>query len=144
MRKTVLLVVVALAVLAAGLGVAWAALSDDSASDDTTTTTRPDGPGATRGPVYIDSVDLLMLESWPVQVRALVKGSLPTPCHRLAWDLSSPDASGRIVLDVYSTTDADVICVEVLEPFEQSIGVGSFISGSYVLVVNGVEYPFTI
>ncbi len=77
MRKTVLLAVVALTVLAAGLGIAWAALPDDPASDNTTTTTRPDGPGATRGPVYIDSVDLLMLESWPVQVRALVKGSLP-------------------------------------------------------------------
>jgi len=144
MRKTVLLVVVALAVLAAGLGIAWAALPDDPADDDTTTTTGPDGPGATPGPVYIDSVELLMLESWPVQVHAQVKGNLPTPCHQLAWDLSAPDASGRIVLDIHSTTNADVICVEVLEPFEQSISIGSFTSGSYVLVVNGVEYPFTI
>ena len=144
MRKTVLLVVVALAVLAAGLGIAWAALADDPADDDTTTTTRPGEPGVTRGPAYIDSVELLMLESWPVQVHAQVKGNLPTPCHRVAWDVSDPDASGRIVLDIHSTTDADVICVEVLEPFEQSISIGSFTSGSYVLVVNGVEYPFTI
>ena len=144
MRKTVLLVVVALAVLAAGLGVAWAALSDDSASDDTTTTTRPDGPGATRGPVYIDSVDVLQLESYPVQVRALVKGALPTPCHQLAWDLSGPAAQGRITLDVYSTTDADAVCIQVLEPFEQSIDLGSYTGGSFVLVVDGVEYPFTI
>jgi len=144
MRKTVLLLIVVLAVVASGLGIAWAALSNDPADDDTTTTTRPDGSGATPGPAYVDSVDLLMLESWPVQVRALVKGNLPTPCHQLAWDLSGPDASGRIVLDVYSTTDADVICIAVLEPFEQSVSIGSFTSGSYVLVVNGVEYPFTI
>lgn len=144
MRKTVLLLVVALAVVASGLGIAWAALSDDPAADDTTTTTRPGAPGVVRGPVYIDSVELLLLESYPVQVRALVKGSLPTPCHQLVWDLSDPDASGRIVLDVYSNADADSVCAQVLEPFEQSIDIGSFTGGSYVLVVDGVEYPFTI
>ncbi len=83
------------------------------------TTTLPTDPGAVRGPVYIDSVDLLLLESWPVQVRASIKGSLPTPCHRLAWDLSGPDAQGRITLDIYSTADPDGICIQVLEPFEQ-------------------------
>jgi len=144
MRKVLLLLAVALVALAAGFGIAWASLSDDPAGGDETTTTRPTAPGAVRGPVYIDSVDLLQLESWPVQVRALVKGSLPTPCHRLAWDLSGPDAQGRITLDVYSTIDADAACIQVLEPFEQSIDVGSYTSGSFVLVVNGVEYPFAI
>jgi hypothetical protein len=32
----------------------------------------------------------------------------------------------------------------VLQPFEQTIALGSFTSGSYILVVNGVEYPFSI
>jgi inhibitor of cysteine peptidase len=145
MRKTILLLVVALAVLGAGLGIAFAALPGDStADDDQTTTTPPAQPGAVRGPVYVDSVELVLLESYPVQVHASVKGNLPTPCHRLAWDLSEPDASGRIVLELYSTTDADAVCTQVLEPFEQNIDIGSFTSGSYVLVVDGVEYPFTI
>jgi inhibitor of cysteine peptidase len=144
MRKTVLLLVPALAVLATGcFGIRWASPPNGPGGDGTTTT-RPSTPGAVRGPVYVDSVDVLLLESYPVQVRALVKGTLPTPCHRLAWDLSGPDAQGRINLDVYSTADADVICIQVLEPFEQSIDVGSYTGGSFVLVVNGVEYPFTI
>ena len=143
MRKVLLLLAVASAALAAGFGIAWASLPDTPGGHPTTTT-RPTAPGAVRGPVYIDSVDLLQLESWPVQVRALVKGSLPTPCHRLAWDLSGPDAQGRITLDVYSTIDADAVCIQVLESFEQSIDVGSYTSGSFVLVANGVEYPFTI
>jgi hypothetical protein len=108
-----------------------------------------DDPGTTlpiagRLPVYIDSVDILLLESWPVQVHVVVKGNLPNPCHTLAWDLGEPDADGRIVLDLYSTADLDQVCVEMLQGFEQTIAVGSFTSGSYVLVVNGVEYPFTI
>lgn len=157
MRKAVLLLVLTLAVLSAGcFRIDWASLLGgpgdgpvvttlpDTPGGTYPTTTRPDEPGATRGPVYIDSVELLMLESWPVQVHARVRGNLPTPCHALARDLSGPDTSGRIVLDVYSATDADVVCTQVLEPFEQSISLGSFTSGSYVLVVNGVEYPFTI
>lgn len=144
MRKTILLLLVALAVLGAGLGIALAALPGDSGDNDQTTTTLPGQPGAVRGPVYLDSVEVLLLESYPVQVRASIVGSLPTPCHQLAWKLSDPDAAGRIVLDVYSTADADAVCTQVLEPFEQSINIGSFTGGSYVLVVNGVEYPFTI
>ena len=45
---------------------------------------------------------------------------------------------------MFSTVDLDAVCTQVLQPFEQSIDVGSFTSGSYVLVVNGVDYPFTI
>jgi len=159
MRKAALPMVLALAVLSAGcLRIGWAPLwGDPSEGPDVTvttlppsppvthpTTTQPDDPGAVRGPVYIDSVDVLQLESYPVQVRALVKGALPTPCHQLAWDLSGPAAQGRITLDVYSTTDADAVCIQVLEPFEQSIDLGSYTGGSFVLVVDGVEYPFTI
>jgi hypothetical protein len=142
MRKSVLFPAIALVVLAAGFGIAWASLSDNPAGGDQTTTTT--GPGAVRDPAYIDSVEILLLESYPVQVRALITGNLPTPCHRPAWDLSGPDAGGRLTLDVYSTADADAICPQVLQPFEQSIDVGSFTGGSFVLVVGGVEYPFSI
>jgi hypothetical protein len=143
-RKTILLVALALAVVAAGFGIAWAALPGGPGGGHPTTTTRPTDPGAVGGPVYLDSVDVLLLESYPVQVRALVKGDLPTPCHRLAWDVGGPDVQGRIILDIYSTADADGICVQVLEPFEQSIDIGSYTGGSFLLVVNGTEYPFTI
>ena len=144
MRRTVLLLVLALAVLSAGcFEINWGSLWDGPGGGHPTTTL-PTDPGAVRGPVYINSVDLLMLESWPVQVRASIEGSLPTPCHRLAWDLSGPDAQGRITLDIYSTADPDGTCIQVLEPFEQVIDAGSYTSGSFVLVVNGIEYPFTI
>jgi hypothetical protein len=145
MRKAVLPLLLILAVLAAGCFQIRFGLGPDTPDDgDQTTTTRPPVPGGLRGAAYVDSVEILLLESWPVQVRALVKGSLPTPCHTLAWDRSGPDAEGRITLDVYSTADPGAVCIQVLEPFEQSIDVGSFTTGSFALVVNGVEYPFTI
>jgi hypothetical protein len=150
MRKALIPLLLALAVLTAGcfqLNFLSAPGDDDGpattlpGNGDRPTTTLPI---AGRFPVYIDGVDFVMLESWPVQVRATIRGSLPTPCHALAWNLAEPDAAGRIVLTVFSTVDMDAVCTQVLQPFEQSIALGSFTSGSYVLVVNGVEYPFSV
>lgn len=151
MRKALIPLLLVLAVLAAGcFGLNLSSAPDDG---DEPTTTLPIGGGnpptttlpiAGRFPVYIDQVEILLLESWPVQVKAVIRGSLPTPCHNLTWNLGEPDADGRIVLTVFSTVDMDQVCTQVLHPFEQSIDVGSFTSGAYVLVVNGVEYPFEI
>ena len=152
MRKSLIPLLLVLAVLAAGcFGLNLSSAPDDG---DEPTSTLPGSGGANpptttlpiagRFPVYIDGVDILLLESWPVQVQAVVRGSLPTPCSRLAWIVDGPDAGGRITLTVYSTVDMDEICTQVLQPFEHSIPVGSLTSGDYVLVVNGVEYPFSI
>jgi hypothetical protein len=151
MRKALIPLLLVLAVLTAGCF--QLNFSSAPGDGDEPTTTLPGGGGnppttslpiAGRFPIYIDGVEILLLESWPVQVKAVIRGSLPTPCHNLAWDLGEPDAGGRVVLTVFSTVDLDQVCTQVLHPFEQTIDVGSFTSGAYVLVVNGVEYPFEI
>jgi hypothetical protein len=149
MRKALIPLLLILAVLTAGCF--HLSFTSAPGGDEPTTTlpgigNRPTTtlPTAGRFPVYVDGVEFVMLESWPVQVRAVVRGNLPSPCHALAWNVAQPDATGRIVLTVFSTVDMDAICVQVLQPFEQGIPVGSFTTGSYVLVVNGVEYPFSI
>lgn len=108
------------------------------------TSTPADTRAWTRGPAFVSGVQVLQLESFPVQVVAEVSGDLPTPCHQARWDLAEPDADGRIVLDVYSIADPGQICIQVLEPFTARIPVGDFTDGSFVLVVNGEEHPFSI
>ena len=93
-------------------------------------------------PAYVESVELLFAESHPVQVSVLIEGFLPTPCHTLAWDLSGDGE--RLALDLYSLADPEEACAQVLVPFTEVIDLGSFEPGSYVLLVNGVEYPFEI
>lgn len=150
MRKALIPLLLALAVLSAGCFQLNLVSGPGDGDEPATTLPGNDGrptttlPIAGRFPVYIDGVEFVMLESWPVQVRAIVRGNLPTPCQALAWNLAEPDADGRIVLTVFSTVDMDAVCTQVLQPFEQSIAVGSFTTGSYVLVVNGVDYPFSI
>ncbi len=127
-RLTAILIAVLLAFAACG--------------DDTPSTTLPTGP---EDPAYVESVELVFLESYPVQVWAIVTGNLPTPCHTADWRVGETEADGSVTLEVFSTVDdPDTACILVLEPFEITADIGAFVTGEYVLVVNGVDYPFTI
>jgi len=90
-----------------------------------------------KGNVYIDSTEILILESYPVQIMLSLQGNLPTPCHQLRVDIQEPDEQNRIFVVVYSVSHPDLICVQVLEPIDTSIPLGSFPAGHYTVWVNG-------
>ena len=99
----------------------------------------PGDSNLTRGLVYLDSVDLITMESFPLQFMLVLKGSLPTPCNELRVAVSLPDLQNKITVDVYSVVDPITICVQVLEPFEENVPLGSFPTGHYTLWVNGEQ-----
>jgi len=122
---------------------AFAACGADTPS--TTSTPATTAPTGEEAPAYIDSVEFIFLESYPVQVRAIVSGNLPTPCHTADWRIGETGAEGSVTLAVFSTlADPDAVCIQVLEPFEITVDIGDFETGEHLLVVNGVDYPFTI
>ena len=100
---------------------------------------RPGDDRLLRGEAFIASVDLLTMESYPLQFALALKGNLPTPCHEIRVVVSEPDAQNRIDLDVYSVVNPDTICAQMLQPFEQNIPLGSFPSGHYTIWVNGKQ-----
>ncbi len=90
-----------------------------------------------RGTVYLDSIDLLVMESYPVQFSLSLSGNLPTPCSHLRVAVSPPDGQNQIMVDVYSLAEKDIFCAEVLQPFSQNIPLGSYPTGHYTLLLNG-------
>ena len=92
-----------------------------------------------RGEVFIDAADSLSMDSFPPQYSLTLKGSLPTPCHELRVAYDEPDSDNRINLDTYSVADPNVVCAQVLTPFEESVYLGSFPGGHYTVWVNGVQ-----
>ncbi len=90
-----------------------------------------------RDPVYIDEVSLVQMESYPVQIVLRVTGSLPTPCHEARWEVVGPDALGRIEVTLYSEADPSLACIQLLEPFEISVPLGSYTTGSFTVWLNG-------
>jgi hypothetical protein len=94
-------------------------------------------PGAQ--PVYIDSADLLIAESYPVQVRLHLVGNLPTPCHHFEAEVAAPDQQNRIEVTAYSTVDAAMRCAQVLQPIDENIAIpmDGAADGAYSVWLNG-------
>lgn len=90
-----------------------------------------------RGNVFVDESGVILMESYPVQAALLVSGNLPTPCHELRATVSEPDKENNIYVELFSLTDPNMACIQMLEQFEASIPLGSYSSGSYTVFLNG-------
>ena len=86
--------------------------------------------------VEVDSVEMLQLEIFPVQLMLHVEGWLPNPCSTAGWELDSPGA-GEILVELYAVPDGSDACIEVLAPFEVSIPLGAEPAGGLRIVLNG-------
>jgi hypothetical protein len=99
----------------------------------------PGDENLNRGEVFIEESSILILESFPPQFTVQLAGNLPTPCHQLRVEVAEPDQQNRIHLQVYSVVDPDEVCLQVLEPFQANIPLGTPPPGEYTVLVNGEE-----
>ena len=94
-----------------------------------------------QGAIYIDRRDLLIAESYPVQISLHITGSLPTPCHSLNYSYQIGSAADRFRIDVtaWSESDPEVVCIQVLDPLEISIPIpmDGAADGTYSVWLNG-------
>ncbi len=97
---------------------------------------QPDDSKLTRGNVFIEESGLLIRESYPPQISLGLSGNLPTPCHQLRAEISDPNADNKIDVDVYTVVDPNLLCTQVLKPFQEYIDLGTFPSGHYSVWVN--------
>jgi len=98
---------------------------------------RPDDTNLSRGNVFLNESELLIRESFPPQITLSLSGDLPTPCHELRVDVQEPDSENKINVEVYSVVDPNHVCIQVLEPFQENIDLGTFPGGHYTVRVNG-------
>lgn len=101
-----------------------------------------DGQGAA---VYVDTMDLLALESFPVQMRAIVKGNLPDACTTITSASSQRD-DNIFRITFVTTRPADAVCAQMLTPFEQTVelDVAGLKAGTYTVVAGDVTETFEL
>jgi len=92
-----------------------------------------------RGEVVIGKSEVLVMESYPLQVMLSIQGTLSTPCHHLRAKVEKPDIENRIQVELYSLVDPNEICVQILEDFETNLPLGSYPDGSYTIWLNGIQ-----
>jgi inhibitor of cysteine peptidase len=95
------------------------------------------------GRAYVASVEVLVLESFPLQVRVAVAGQLSDPCTRLAEPrVRRADTTFHVELP---TTRGPGLCAQVLVPFEETVtlDVHGLPKGTYTVDVEGKTATFT-
>ena len=98
---------------------------------------QPSDSRLTKAKAIVDSSSLVFTTGDPVQVELIFSGHLPTPCHELRVHIPEPDADGNIMIEIYSLTEADILCEQVLRSFNETIILGVYPRGSYLVWING-------
>jgi hypothetical protein len=95
-------------------------------------------------PLRVERVDVLVLESFPPMVHAVVTGTLPTACSSIE-SVTQTRTGNVIEVTITARTEREVVCILVLKEVTERVRLeGNFPSGQYVLRVNGVESRFQV
>ena len=117
-----------------------AAVGDPSTSNSG----EPAPPMSARTLAWITDVEFQVMESWPMQVSAIVSGDLPGPCNTLWWEVAVEDKTYDIQV-WHLGPPPDTACPAVIEPFTENIPLGGgFVNGDYTVIVNGKEHPLSL
>ena len=90
----------------------------------------------TRASAFAETVDLLTVDSDPIQIMLHISGYLPTPCHELRVYVPPPDDENNIKVEMYSVAEPQVDCAQVLRAFDVIIEMGDYPKGGYLIWVN--------
>jgi len=98
----------------------------------------------TTGLASVDEIDILILESFPVQINVIASGNLPDPCTEISEVLQ--EREGDTFFITIKTYRSPGFCIQVLAPFEEIIPlyVYGLPAGSYTVDVNGVRDTFNL
>lgn len=103
-----------------------------------------DQAGVEIKPMPIDSFEVQIRESAPVQVAVLVNGTLSDGCTTFNAAKQTRNGS-TIELEITVQRTKAAMCTQMLGIYRESIAlVGDFPSGDYIVRVNGIEKAFKI
>jgi len=106
-------------------------------------TPAPDAPFAIE-PIQIDQVDVLVMESFPVQVSAHITGVVGDGCSEL--HAVEQQRSGNVItITVTRRRRPADVCTMIAQLYDETLRLeGSFPAGDYTLKVNDVVKTFRI
>ena len=100
----------------------------------------PEDASREKGTVFIEESGLMAVDGQPGAAVIAASGNLPTPCHNLRAQVTPPDASNVVAVEVYSVFDPNMMCTQVLKPFSGELArIGGLPSGSYSITLNSTE-----
>ena len=104
----------------------------------------PEIPPATKADVQ--SVEIQILESFPVQANAIARGQLPDAGCTTIAGVNQSRSGNTFTVTLTTKVDPNAMCSQVITPFEYVIplDVSSLLPAQYIVNVNGVEASFEL
>ena len=92
----------------------------------------------------VDEIEIIILESFPVQINVVARGNLPDTCTEIY--VMAKRESNTFFITITTSQPADAICAHVVTPFEKIIplDVDGLKAGIYTVDVNGVNGTFEL
>jgi inhibitor of cysteine peptidase len=127
--------------------------SDTSQENEVVPTATPPGrPGEPQTDpgsklAQVDGVETVILESFPVQVHAIVRGNLADGCTEIDQIEQNRDVEDKhFEVTITTSRDPDKICTQALVPFEETVplDVRDLPKGVYTVDVNGTQARFEL
>ena len=96
--------------------------------------------------VYINSIDVFIKESFPVQVSVQVYGDVPDGCTTIKSTAAKLVSDDTFEVHIYTERPKDVMCTQALVSFSENIplDVYGLPAGTYTVKVYDVESSFTL
>ena len=94
----------------------------------------------------VESISVLLLESFPLQARAVVTGYVPDGCTELDEINVEFQNDTFVLIFVTRSPVGDIGCTEALVPFEESVplDIAGFNAGTYKVVAQNQSAEFTL
>jgi inhibitor of cysteine peptidase len=105
----------------------------------------PDSPANGAGGATVDSAELFIMESFPVQVSLLISGNLADGCTTIR-EIRQERSGAEFTVTVVTERDPEAICTMALVPFAERIAleVEGLAAGDYTVNVHGVTADFRL
>jgi hypothetical protein len=103
----------------------------------------PLAPEVSVEPIHIDSVEVTLSNSQPVQGLAHVTGIIGDGCSELIPPKIALDGT-RITITIERSRPVDAVCTQIAKLYDDRLPLGPLSPGDYVLRVNDVVQRFRV
>lgn len=119
--------------------------TDNESVNNTTSGQGDNEEEYTYGTATVENIQIMTLESFPVQIHVLAEGYLPDGCTEV-YTVTTEREGNTFNVNISTKRPKDAICTQEIVPFNETISleVHGLKAGNYTVNVNGVTGSFEI
>jgi len=119
--------------------------TDTEPANNTSEDQNTSGEGYVYGTANVDSVQIMILESFPVQIQVVAEGYLPDGCTEID-KITTEREENTFNVNITTKRPKDAICTQAIVPFNETMPLEAqgLKAGNYTVNVNGITGSFEL